>query len=172
MDMGDGGCVEYILYVINGAGRGGAGRVRQYPNPSRVLKIFSKPVPNPVIKIDPRPIRGRAGRVPEKTCPIAIPMCTLVQQSYTAAWSKLKVGQLSIQYPRDFSMYQHHICQVIRLISGGSNASSDHITASSAKTVDPCNSVWLLCLLQVYCWAQNGLLPVKYFDGSIPFALL
>ena len=75
MDMGDGGCVEYILYVINGAGRGEWGEAipEPAPNQSWVLKKFSKPVPNPVIKIDPRPIRGGAGRVPEKTRPIAIP---------------------------------------------------------------------------------------------------
>ena len=82
MDMGDGGCVEYILYVIysyiiNGTGWGGAGRgeaiLEPAPNPSRVLKKISKPVPNPFIKIDPRPIKSGAGRVPEKTRPIAIP---------------------------------------------------------------------------------------------------
>ena len=85
MDMGDGGCVEYILYVIysyiingegrDGEGRGGAGRggARQYSNPSRVIKKISKHVPNLFIKIDPRPIRGGVGRVPEKTRPIAIP---------------------------------------------------------------------------------------------------
>ena len=77
MDMGDGECVEYILYVIysyiiNGTGRGGA-IPEPAPNPSRVLKKISKPVSNPFIKIDPRPIRSGAGRVPEKTRPIAIP---------------------------------------------------------------------------------------------------
>ena len=69
-------CRIYIIYYKQGgAGRGEWGEAipEPAPNPSRVLKKFSKPVPNPVIKIDPRPIRGGAGRVPEKTHPIAIP---------------------------------------------------------------------------------------------------
>ena len=69
-------CRIYIIcYKRGGAGWGewGEAILEPTPNPSRVLKNFSKPVPNPVIKIDPRPIRGGAGRVPEKTRPIAIP---------------------------------------------------------------------------------------------------
>ena len=89
MDMGDGGCVEYILYVIYSYiicnifiyyKRGGVGWGKAIPepapNPSRVLKKISKPVPNPFIKIDPCPIRDGVGRVPQKTRPIAIPSCT------------------------------------------------------------------------------------------------
>ena len=71
-------CRIYIIcYKRGGAGRGEWGEAipETAPNPSRVLKKFSKPVPNPVIKIDPRPIRGGAGRVLEKTRPIAIPNC-------------------------------------------------------------------------------------------------
>ena len=75
-------CNIFIYYKRGGAGRGGAGRggagwgeaiPEPTPNPFRVLKKISKPVPNPFIKIDPRPIRGGVGRVPEKTRPIAIP---------------------------------------------------------------------------------------------------
>ena len=45
----------------------------QYPNPPRVLKKNHIPFPNPFKKFEPCPIRGGAGRVPEKTLPIAIP---------------------------------------------------------------------------------------------------
>ena len=59
-----------ILYV-NGARRGG---MRQYLNPPRVKKKNLIPIKNPFIKFQPRPIRGGAGRVPEKTRPVAIPI--------------------------------------------------------------------------------------------------
>ena len=45
----------------------------QYLNPPRVKKKNLIPVKNPFIKFQPRPIRGGAGRVPEKTRPVAIP---------------------------------------------------------------------------------------------------
>ena len=45
------------------------------PNLPRVLKKNLIPVKNPFIKFQPRPIRGGAGRVPEKTRPVAIPIC-------------------------------------------------------------------------------------------------
>ena len=52
----------------------------QCPNPPRVLKKNLIPIPNSFIKFKPRPIRGEAGRVPEKTCPVAIP--NINQTSY------------------------------------------------------------------------------------------
>ena len=54
-------------------GRGGAGRDNTQTRP-RFLKKNLKPVPNPFIKIEPCPNRDGTGRVPEKTCLIAIPM--------------------------------------------------------------------------------------------------
>ena len=45
--------------------------MRQYTNLPWVFKKILKPVPNPFIKIEHRPIRGEAGRVSEK--PISLP---------------------------------------------------------------------------------------------------
>ena len=52
-------------------GRDGTGRDNTQTRPS--LKNL-KPIPNPFIKIEPCPNRDGTGRVPEKTCLIAIPM--------------------------------------------------------------------------------------------------
>lgn len=105
-------------------------------------------------------------------------VCTLVQHIVYSCMVQIK-SWVSYLF-NTLKIFPCLKSRLTRLISGGSNASSDHITASFAKkyaafvasATDPCNSVWLLCLLQVYCWAQNGLLPVKYRYGSIPFALL
>ena len=71
---------DYPYKDMNGYGRWGMCQfhifingVGQYLNPSQVLKKILQLIPNSFIKIEPRPIRGRAGRLLEKTCPITIP---------------------------------------------------------------------------------------------------
>ena len=49
----------------------------KYSNPPRVFKKSPKPIQNPFIKIELRPIRGGVRRVPKKTRPIAIPTLDL-----------------------------------------------------------------------------------------------
>ena len=66
---------SYWWYTIGNfiCKRGGAGRDGVIPEPALGFKKNLIPVPNPFIKFKPCPIRGGAGRVPEKTRLVAIP---------------------------------------------------------------------------------------------------
>ena len=70
---------HWEFYMQTGRGGAGWGNTRTRPEPAPGFKKNHIPVPNPFIKFKPRPIRGGAGRVPEKTRPVAIPRLNTIK---------------------------------------------------------------------------------------------